>query len=51
MVAPSADEGDGEMVDWTGFDALEPAKEPAEPELEGASHCAALVQIQKNLYL
>ena len=50
-MAPSADEGDGEMVDWTGFDALEPAKEPAEPELEGASHCAALVQIQKNLYL
>ena len=35
-MAPSADEGDGEMVDWTGFDAFEPAKEPTEPELEGA---------------
>lgn len=40
-MAPNADEGDGEMVDWTGFDAFEPAKEPAEPELEGAGNCAA----------
>ena len=37
-MAPSADEGDGEMVDWTGFDAFESAKEPAETELEGASN-------------
>ncbi|KAK9836947.1 hypothetical protein WJX81_001853 [Elliptochloris bilobata] len=34
-LAPSADEGDGEMVDWMGCDAFEPAKETAEPELEG----------------
>lgn len=34
---PSADEGDGELVDWAGFDACEPPSDAAEPEPEGAS--------------
>jgi len=35
-LAPSADEGDGELVNWAGFDAFEPPPEAAEPDAEGA---------------
>ena len=35
-LAPSADEGDGELVNWAGFDAFEPPPEAAEPDADGA---------------